>query len=130
MKSAAVQENEILLKIERRFASYRRLRSDVKSLRYPDDLKVLVCSGLSQGATVNEVSLASGISYKSITEWRSAFGNAVQPRELELVNQKPASKLLSDESMAKIYLQSGVCVHLPVSAVGAELLALLNGVVP
>jgi hypothetical protein len=129
----------ILIQIERAFKAHWSKWQN-KRARVPDQLRNLAVSGLELKLSIVEIAKAAGVVPKSIRNWRDAKPNKIrfqsQPKvkQLKLVSQPPIGKVafsgeISSSSLttAKIRLQSGVEIELPVKDLSTTLLRDLNG---
>lgn len=127
MKKKRDSQHGILLRIGRSFAAHRRRQGDTRRVRYPDRLKRLAASALAAGARPSWVARASGVSQKSIDEWRKEFISDERPHELQLVARREGLELDLPSATARLQFRSGVWMELPVSALGRDFLVALNG---
>lgn len=136
MRVPGSTSDQLLSRIEREFSRYRRHQGG-KRVHSPAHLKMLALSAIEAGVLKSRVAMAAGVSLGSICNWqksRSSMRPALGPQELKLVAasvetptlKKPEHHLLSESLTARIQLQSGVLLEVPVVALERDFLKVLN----
>lgn len=133
MQKNEIERARILKKIALKFSHHRRRNNGRRS--YPPTLRNLVLSAVDVGASAESVAKAAGISPQSVGNWRTT-SPVVAPQELKVVTTRKARRAsptdsavaaATDDPSARIVLCSGAVIELPVAALTASLIVVLNG---
>lgn len=131
MISKNLDRQSVLSEINKKFMTFRKKNKGGR-LWYPEVLKALAVAALDMGVPIFSVVEASGVSDFSIYKWRQS---QVKPqrsvRELLVVEKRGRELEDKTQSMqnplACIRLRSGVCIEVPVTSLGADLIQALQG---
>ncbi len=126
-----------LKKIEQAFKEYGSKYVGNKKCHYPKSLQALAVKALDKGFNAEEVAKASGVTAKSVYNWRNLNSSTKKKserplRQLKLVGEPSVSQAAQIESTkeaksARIILSSGVLIEILPEDLSTDLLLRLCG---